>query len=164
MSTGDSPKRKAPKVAAGMGVGMILALVFGIVLVVAIFIALLVPAVRKVREAASEASAPTEAMAKKVIEDRYKADVATGFVRLNSVRKTGAQDAGRQVQCEVEFEFMKEWNGTFTPFLSWMAADELEEGLRGKYSKGEKVRVKTHVDFKKTEKAWMPVNKEGRRW
>jgi hypothetical protein len=52
---------------------------------------------------------PTEDMARKVLENRYKEDLAGGLVRLLSVRKTDATDGGTVIHCDVEFEFLKNW-------------------------------------------------------
>ena len=98
---------------------------------------------------------PTEAMAKKVFENLNKDDLATGYVRLLTVRKTNGVSTdhggvkGYTMDCKLEFEFLKNWTLEQDPFLFIRAGNK-----NGKCVKGEKMAIKREVHFEKSEKGW----------
>jgi hypothetical protein len=108
-------------------------------------------------------------MARKATEDRNKEALGTGYVRLVAVRKIDGVSRdifgtkGYSMDCEIDYEVVKGWKWAgFSGDLGPLANGKPPEGMTfggpdRTFKKGEKIVVKTLVEFEKAEKGWRPL-------
>ena len=101
-------------------------------------------------------STPTEAMARKVLETRYKDDLGSGCLRLVSVKKiVGVKgQLGAEVYemtCEAKFEFTRDWRTNNDMVLGCVPQDVRS---KGSVIKGTTFTREERVNWIMSDKGW----------